>query len=195
MSTQHKDKTANHKRAARAHRQTADHDEWAAKHYRTGDVTKGAARHRHYVRLDDPVVHRTPGGRRGEAGMSRLDIGTAFRQGLAFVTGAKTVGIFSEAAEFEHDTSDIIRDILARHRSGQLGVVRARSALTAFVTSLAPDGFITGDDMTALDVYLDITLEVSKHADAAQDQVVEDRVLTIQQIANGDVEARTRLGH
>lgn len=103
------------------------------------------------------------------------------------------MGIFSEATDFERDASDIIRDILARHRNGQLSVVRAKGALTAFVTSLAPDDFLIDDDIIALDIYLDITLEVSKRADAGEDQVVEDRVLLIKHVATGDDEARKRL--
>jgi hypothetical protein len=103
------------------------------------------------------------------------------------------MGIFSEDADFEHDPSDVIRDTLARHRQGLITVVRAREALTAFISCLAPDGFMADDDMVALSIYLDITLEVSKRAGSDHDDVVTGRVLVIKGIANGDIETRGQL--
>ena len=88
----------------------------------------------------------------------------------------------SERAEMH----GIISDIMARHRDGALSDPRGRSAVAAFVTSYAPIGYLNDTDETALNVYVDITLQMNKVARAANDAEVLDRVEALLQIALGD---------
>ncbi|ESQ87218.1 hypothetical protein ABAC460_20830 [Asticcacaulis sp. AC460] len=82
----------------------------------------------------------------------------------------------------------IISDILVRHRDGTMTDPRGRAAVAAFVTSYAPDDYLSDDDLMDLDVYLDITLQMNKLSRVAQDPQVMGRVETIIQVALGDQE-------
>lgn len=98
------------------------------------------------------------------------------------------MGQFSDEPQME-DPSEIIFDILAKHRDGVLTDPRGRRALSAFVTSLAPDAFLSESDETALDIYLDITLQISKRAAANSEAEVSERVGVITAVAEGRADA------
>lgn len=80
----------------------------------------------------------------------------------------------------------IIDDIMMRHRAGALTDPRGRSALAAFVTSYAPPGYLNESDATALNIYVDVTLQINKLSRQTEDARVPGRVTTIIQIALGD---------
>ncbi|WP_040309151.1 hypothetical protein [Asticcacaulis biprosthecium] len=82
----------------------------------------------------------------------------------------------------------VISDILVRHRDGAMTDPRGRAAVAAFVTSYAPDDYLSEADLSDLDVYLDITLQMNKLSHMAQDPRVMGRVETIIQVALGDEE-------
>ena len=103
------------------------------------------------------------------------------------------MGIFSGEAEFRGNTCEVIHGVLLRHRIGQLTGTRGRVALAAFVSSLAPEGFLTAEDLAALDLYLDVTLAFSKSGDAGDAAIVDERVTIIGRLTDGDTEARMRL--
>lgn len=98
------------------------------------------------------------------------------------------MGQFSDEPQME-DPSEVIYDILNKHKDGVLNDPRGRRALSAFVTSLAPDAFLTEDDEAALDVYLDITLQLSKRAASNDTGEVDARVGVIKAIAEGRTDA------
>ncbi|ESQ74148.1 hypothetical protein [Asticcacaulis sp. AC402] len=83
----------------------------------------------------------------------------------------------------------VISDILVRHRDGAVTDPRGRAAMAAFVTSYAPDDYLSDDALTDLDVYLDITLLMNRLSHLAQDPGVMGRVETIIQVALGNEEA------
>jgi hypothetical protein len=82
----------------------------------------------------------------------------------------------------------VISDILMRHRDGAVTDPRGRAAVAAFVTSYAPDDYLSEDALTDLDVYLDITLQMNKLSRFELDPRVMGRVETIIQVALGDIE-------
>ncbi len=88
---------------------------------------------------------------------------------------------------------DIVTSILLRHRDGALADPRARSAIAAFVTSYAPEDAFDEASLMDFDVYLDITLQLSKRAPTATDGGVAERVENILQIALGDSNALRQL--
>lgn len=80
----------------------------------------------------------------------------------------------------------IIDDIMARHRAGALTDPRGRSAVSAFVTSYAPLDYLNESDATALNIYVDVTLQMNKLSRQVGDPRVVDRVSAIIQVALGD---------
>lgn len=79
----------------------------------------------------------------------------------------------------------IIDDIMVRHRAGALTDPRGRGAVSAFVTSYAPLGYLNESDATALNIYVDVTLQMNKLSQV-EDPRVLGRVTTIIQVALGD---------
>ena len=88
------------------------------------------------------------------------------------------------------DIDDVVNDILVRHRDRSLTDISARRALAAYVTSLVPDDFLSEEDVSGFDVYLDITLQISKRAISLDDAAIAERTGIISGIALGDVKAR-----
>lgn len=88
---------------------------------------------------------------------------------------------------------DVILDILARHKDGSLTDPRGRSALNAFITSLAPDDFFSESALNDFQVYLDITLQLSKRSRLAADPVIAERIHVITALAAGDEAALASL--
>lgn len=86
--------------------------------------------------------------------------------------------------------AEVVNDILARHRDGSLTDLSARRALVAFITSFAPDDFLDATDLTGFDVYLDITLQISKRTTSSWDSALADRTDIIAGIALGQDTAR-----
>ncbi len=91
------------------------------------------------------------------------------------------------------DVIHTIDDVLARHRDGNLTDLSARRALAAFITSLAPDDFMSDDALSDFDVYLDITLQISKRATSSGDTRTADRAGVIAAIGMGERNAREAL--
>jgi len=79
----------------------------------------------------------------------------------------------------------IIDDIMVRHRAGALTDPRGRGAVSAFVTSYAPLGYLNESDATALNIYVDVTLQMNKLSQV-EDPRILGRVTTIIQVALGD---------
>lgn len=88
------------------------------------------------------------------------------------------------------DIDDVINDILVRHRDRSLTDISARRAMAAYVTSLIPDDFLSDADLSSFDVYLDITLQISKRATSLNDATITERTGVISGIALGDAKAR-----
>lgn len=80
----------------------------------------------------------------------------------------------------------IIDDIMFRHRAGSLTDPRGRGAVAAFVTSYAPLDYLNESDATALNIYVDVTLQMNKLSRQTEDPCVVHRVNTIIQVALGD---------
>ncbi|MGZ3306861.1 MAG: hypothetical protein ACXU8U_13455 [Asticcacaulis sp.] len=81
-----------------------------------------------------------------------------------------------------------------RNKEGSLSDPRGRGAIAAFITSLAPDGYFDDAARDALDIYLDITLQLSKRA-AANDEEVSNRIDLITALGLGDADALGTLRH
>ena len=79
----------------------------------------------------------------------------------------------------------IIDDIMVRHRAGALTDPRGCGAVSAFVTSYAPLGYLDEDDAVALNIYVDVTLQMNKLSQVEDPRVI-GRVSTIIQVALGD---------
>lgn len=83
---------------------------------------------------------------------------------------------------------EVIHDVLVRNKEGSLSDPRGRGAIAAFITSLAPDGYFDAAACDALDVYLDITLQMSKRA-RVDDAGVAERIDLITSLGLGDAAA------
>lgn len=88
----------------------------------------------------------------------------------------------SSAPMFDDD-ADVVAGVCTRYKDGGLTDIRARRAIMAYITSLAPEDFLSDDDMTALDVYVDISLQLYKRSPAADE--VRDRLAVINGIGAG----------
>ncbi len=89
--------------------------------------------------------------------------------------------------------AEVVNDILARHRDGSLTDISARRALNAYTTSFAPDDFLDEADLMGFDVYLDITLQISKRTTSSWDAELADRTDLIAGIALGEDTARAKI--
>lgn len=86
---------------------------------------------------------------------------------------------------------DVLFDILKRHKEKTLSDPRGRSALSAFISSYAPDDFFTDDTLARFEVYLDITLQLSARSNFANDPEVVRRVDLLTDVALGSADALT----
>ncbi len=82
---------------------------------------------------------------------------------------------------------DVILDVLARHKDGGLTDIRARGAITAFITSLAPDDLFSEALLVDFEVFVDITLQLNKVSQQSSD--VSGRVGKIADVGLGDARA------
>ena len=89
------------------------------------------------------------------------------------------------------DDADVVLGVCARYKDGGLTDIRARGAVMAYITSLAPDDFLSDDDVTALEVYVDITLQLYKRTPAADE--VRERLAVIQGIGTGSASDLTQV--
>lgn len=85
--------------------------------------------------------------------------------------------------------AEIVDGILARHKDGSLTDVYARRAIATFISSYAPDDFLEANDVDRLEVYLDITLQVSRRATSPADAEIANRKNVIAGIALGELSA------
>ncbi len=91
------------------------------------------------------------------------------------------------AAE-RNGVKDVILDVLARHKGGGLTDVRARSAIVAFITSLAPDDFFSEETLSDFEVYIDITLQLNRVSPHEGDPDVTSRLDEIANVGFGSTE-------
>ena len=96
----------------------------------------------------------------------------------------------SAAPLFDED-ADVVAGVCARFKAGGLTDIRARNAIMAFITSLAPDDFLGDDDLTAFEVYVDISLQLYKRAPASDE--VRDRLAVIKGIGAGSADDLKRV--
>ncbi len=97
--------------------------------------------------------------------------------------------MFSDNDPLDNDTldqePDVIEGILSRYRSGSMTDTRARRALCAYLTSLAPEGYLNDQDRDSLEVYLDISLQALKRPASSSDADGMVRLAVMRGIGEG----------
>lgn len=84
---------------------------------------------------------------------------------------------------------EVLFDILTRHKEKTLSDPRGRSALSAFISSYAPDDFFTEDTLARFEVFLDITLQLSARSNLVKDVEIATRVDLMSDVALGNTDA------
>lgn len=84
---------------------------------------------------------------------------------------------------------EVLFDILKRHKEKTLSDTRGRSALSAFITSYAPDEFFTEDTLAQFEVFLDITLQLNARSHLVYDPEIAIRVSLMSDVALGSADA------
>lgn len=86
---------------------------------------------------------------------------------------------------------EVLFDILKRHKEKALSDPRGRGALSAFITSYAPDEFFTEDTLAQFEVFLDITLQLNARSPLVYDPEISIRVSLMSGVALGSAAALT----
>ena len=84
---------------------------------------------------------------------------------------------------------DVINDVFARHRDGNLSDFGSRRALSAFITAYPAADRLSPADAGDLDVYLDLALQISQKATSSYDAETATCARVVMGVAIGDAAA------
>lgn len=85
---------------------------------------------------------------------------------------------------FDED-DDVVGSIFARHKARAVTDVRARAALISYLEALAPEDWLSPEDLQALEVYADITLQLHQRTPRLGDPTIDARIDVLRDVGKG----------